>query len=175
MKKLVAGSLALLACSTLPACSDDAGTDNPAGVIEITASGEQLALQGFGFPPVGDAPYFVDGWSVRLEHFYVTFDHVLVSEGPDTSASDQLQKGKDVASATGPWAVDLAKGGPLAAKSEGAQAIKLTEIATQNLTGGAPFSADTKYALGFDVVRASAEAQRVNLGGDDAANYAEMT
>lgn len=162
-------------CSVLAACSSDSDTDNPAGTIEVTASGEQLALSGFSFPPTGDSPYFVDGWEVKLEHLYVTFDNVVVSEGPDTSESDQLQKGKDVAKATGPWAVDLAKGGPLAAKSEGAQAVKIVDIPKMNLDGDKSFSADTKYAFGYDMVKASAAAQKVNLGAEDDASYADMT
>ena len=158
----------------LSACSNDGTTSHPAGIIEVTASGEQLALEGFGFPPRGEAPYFVDGWQVKLAHLYVTFDHVLVSEGPDTSPSDQQQKGEDVARVTGPWAVDLAKGGAAQAKSEGAQAVKITEITSQNLKGDAPFSADTKYAFGFDIVKAVDAAQRINLDDGDAANYTEM-
>ncbi len=158
----------------LCACSGDTTSSRPAGVIEVTASGEQLALAGFGFPPRDDAPYFSDGWQVKLSHLYVTFDHVRVSEGPDTSASDQLQKGEDVAIVAGPWAVDLAKGGGVAAKSEGAQAVKLTEITGQNLKNDAPFSADSKYAFGFDIVKAEGAAQRINLDDGDDANYTEM-
>lgn len=172
MEKVAALAVSTLAC--LVACSGDAATKDPAGLIEVTASGEQLALEGFGFPPSGDEPYFVDGWEVKLSHLYVTFDNVVVSEGPDTSASDQLQKGPDVAKATGPWAVDLAKGGAAPAKSEGAQAVKITEIASQNLNGDAAFVADTKYAFGYDVVKAAASAQRVNLDAADDANYTEM-
>ena len=165
----------LLASTVLGACSSDSDTDNPAGLIEVTASGEQLALQGFAFPPSGDSPYFVDGWEVKLEHLYVTFDNVVVSEGPDTSPTDQLQKGKDVARVTGPWAVDLAKGGPLDAKSQGAQAIKITEIPGKNLDGNKAFSADTTYAFGYDIVKASANAQKLNLSGEDEVAYGEMT
>lgn len=163
-----------VSATSLAACSGDAATDNRAGTIEVTASGEQLALQGFAFPPSGDSPYFVDGWEVKLDHLYVTFDNVVVSEGPDTSPSDQLQRGKDVAKATGPWAVDLAKGGSFAAKSEGAQAVKLTDITGQNLNGDQPFSADTTYAFGFDIVKAVHTAQKIAFTGDDAAAYEEM-
>lgn len=170
----IAAAASLLACGGLVACSGDGATDNPAGTIEVTVSGDRLALSGFSFPPSGNAPYFIDGWEVRLDHMYVTVDNLLVSEGPDTSESDQLQKGRDVARANGPWAVDLAKGGPLAAKSEGAQAVKLVDIPNMNLDGNKAFSADTKYAFGYDLVKASAAAQRVNLGAEDDANYTEM-
>ncbi len=172
MRNIAALAVFSLAC--LVACSGESATDNPAGTIEVTASGEQLALEGFAFPPSGGEPYFIDGWDVQLTHLYVTLDNVVVSEGPDTSASDQQQKGADVARVTGPWAVDLAKGGAAPAKSEGAQAVKITEITGQNLNGDAAFVADTKYAFGYAIVKAAATARRVNLDANDDANYTEM-
>lgn len=157
-------ALSLVACSS--------SSENAAGVIQVTASGETLALSGFSFPPSDDGPYFVDGWELKIDHLYVTFDNVVISDSPDAAPGDQLKKGNDVAHAKGPWAVDLAKGGPLAGKGSGSQAIAITEISKQD--DGDSFVADQKYAFGFDIVAANANAQRINLDGGDDTAYAEM-
>ena len=69
-----------------------------------------------------------------------------------------------VAQADGPWAVDLAKPGPLDAKEQNGKALALTRIAAQNQKAGTPaFDTSSKYALGFALVTAAEGAIAVNL------------
>ena len=161
----------LCALCTLVACACGGG----GGKIQITASGEVLALGGYGFPPASaDAPAFADGWEVRFDKLLATIDQVTLSQGPDTSPTDESKTGKAVARVTGPWAVDLHQGGPLAGKGgSDEQAIAVTTIENQNLAGGAAFDASTRYAFGFDLVAATATATRLNVDATDP-DYAEM-
>jgi len=162
-------ALALLAAA---ACSD--ATTARGGRIEITASGETLGLQGLTYPPSSsEEPFFVDGWTVRFSKLLVTFDDVVVARGPDTDPADVSRVGAVVARAKGPWAVDLQKGGPLTGRGGEGQAVALTTLDRQTENGGAPFAADEKYAVGFDVVAASDAAKRVNVDAADP-DYAEM-
>jgi hypothetical protein len=146
-----------------------------AGGIVVTASGEALGQQGFPFPPATSRDtYFVDGWTVTFDELLVTFDDIVVNEGPDTSPTDQSQVGKRVASLHGPFAVDLHKPGPLAGKEDGTTAFTLGRIPDQNENGGDSFHADTKYALGFAFVPASPGATRLNFDATNEADYADM-
>jgi hypothetical protein len=61
-------------------------------------------------------PYFLDGWQLSFEHVLVTVAQVTLSENPDFNPNDPSQTGAAVAQVAGPWAVDLAKGGPLDSK-----------------------------------------------------------
>ena len=58
--------------------------------MQVTASGEALALGGYPFPPAasGDAA-FVDGWEVSFSRFITVFDKVTLSKNPDTNPGDQ--------------------------------------------------------------------------------------
>lgn len=166
--------LALLgACTSSTASSTPTG--GKGGSIVVTASAEAFGQNGFSHPTaVGDEPFFIDGWAIQFEEILVTFDHVTVSEGPDTSAGDQSQIGALVAKADGPWAVDLKKGGPLKGKGGDDTSIELTTIENQNQNGGAGFDEDTKYAFGYQTVKASSTATKVNFDGSNEADYAEM-
>jgi hypothetical protein len=138
--------------------------------VQITASGEVLALRGYDFPPASpDDPAFADGWEMRFDKMIVVFGDVTLSENPDTMPSDQSKTGKLVAASSGPWAVDLHRGGPLAGKAgSGEQALAIDTIVDQNMNGGEPFDATQTYAFGFRSLGASPQAQVLNFDANDA-------
>jgi hypothetical protein len=160
----------LLLSFAIAACS--AGTG---GTVQFSASGEVLALGGYAFPPAtpNDAA-FVDGWEIHFDKLLVTVDHVTLSNGPDSSPTDQSRTGAVVARVDGPWAIDLHKGGSLVGKG-GAdeQALPITTVDGQNQNGGRPFDDSTRYAFGFDLAAATATATRLNIDAADP-DYAEM-
>jgi hypothetical protein len=160
----------LLACGVLCcACGGASGT------IQLTASGEALALGGYAFPPASaDATAFVDGWEVRFSKLLVTVDHITLSENPDAVPTDQSQTGRLVAQLDGPWAVDLHRGGPLTGKGgSDEQAIELGTLDRQNAAGGGTLDAGVRYAFGFSTVPAIDSAKRVALDAADP-DYADM-
>jgi len=64
--------------------------DPGAGGVLFAASGEELALTGYGFPPAtADSAAFVDGWNVKFTRLLVTVDNVTLSEGPNAKPGDQ--------------------------------------------------------------------------------------
>jgi hypothetical protein len=142
-------------------------------------SGEVLALTGYGFPPASpDDAAFVDGWDVHFDHLIVTVGKITLSSNPDTMMGDQSQTGGVVAEVDGPWAVDLGRSDAsnLPGKGGGGEeAVPIAKLTSQNKNGGAPFATDgTRYAFGFDVVPASAAAQKVNLDAVASADYDEL-
>lgn len=166
---LVLSLLGLAACGA-------SSTNENGGTMRITASGEILALNGYAYPPAQpDAPTFVDGWEVRFDTLLVTLDKFVVAENPDKSPNDQSLTDAPVATTSGPWAVDLHKGGPLLGKGGGGeQALPLTTIAGQTLRGGKPFDDTQRYAVGFDIVPASASATKLNFDAQNEADYQQM-
>jgi hypothetical protein len=169
------------------ACSSGSGgsggflapVDPGPGGILITASGGLFALSGYPFPPAASAdPSLVDGWQVDFTRLLVTFDKVALAEDPDVSPGDQGQTGRWVAEVDGPWAVDLAHRDPNDLEGEGPAgevAVPITALNNQNKNGNKPFATDgTRYALGFDVVTASAGALAVNLDAAAKADYQQM-
>lgn len=142
----------------------------------VTVTGESAAVEGTAFPPAGAGdPYFVDGWELSYEHVIVVVDKVSLAENPDLNPADQSQTGSVVAEATGPWAVDLAKGGPLTSKEMNGKSVALTRVLNQNKKAGTPaFSPTAKYAFGFDLIGATYEAQNVNLDAAGVAAYDTM-
>lgn len=170
---------ALSPCVLLGACTSSTAQSTPnggkGGSIVVTASAEALGQSGFSHPKtIGDEPFFIDGWAVEFEEILVTFDHITVSEGPDTSAGDQSMIGALVARADGPWAVDLKKGGPLKGKGGDDTSIAITTIENQNQNGNASFDEETKYAFGYQTVKASGSATKLNFDSTNEADYAEM-
>jgi hypothetical protein len=161
-------AVALFGCnenSPLPG-SGDMGGSCP---LQLTVSGEVLALGGYAFPPakMGD-PAFADGWEVRFSKLLAVIDQVTLSEAPDTSPTDQSQTGKVVAEIDGPWAIDLHKGGPLPGKGgSGEQAHPIAAICDQNRNGGAAFDPAAHYAFGFSSVAATPSATLVNIDAAD--------
>jgi hypothetical protein len=179
MKRTDLGIGGWIACAALlggSGCGGDSGDKPAGGSIVFTASGEVLALGGYDFPAAAGAEVvFVDGWEVKFTELLVTVDKITLSEDPDTDPGDESKTGAKVAELTGPWAIDLHKGGPLPGKG-GAdeQAVEIGKIDNQNKNGDKPFAADARYAFGFDVVRASESAKLVNLDDQGKADYELM-
>jgi hypothetical protein len=195
MKK-TALALALGTVTSLVACGDrghEDGTPN----LTVTISGEGAALTGFAFPAVSKNDLaFVDGWDVKFERILVTVDDITLSDSPDMSPTDQSRNGAVVATAKGPWAVDMTKPGaisdikpktrtrPLAEDlsgdeghdhgSEGKDQHAQPLARFDALAGNKSFDPATRYAFGFDIVTASNAAKHTNLDAEAEADYAEM-
>lgn len=138
------------------------------GKFLVTVSGEDFALNGFPFQAgkskSGD-PAFVDGWAVTFSHVIPTYGEVTLHEGPDTDAADKSKMGKEVSRLSGPFAVDLAKGGPLPGKGGPEEQA----VALGVLDGS--FDTSTRYALSYTTVKAQAAAKNVNLDAEGLALY----
>jgi len=158
-------------------CSPDLGSKHGAGRgrVQVAISGEDIAVEGIAFPE-GSEVTIVDGWELELSHVLVTIGEVTLSENPDLVPTDQSRTGSIVATAAGPWAVDLHAPGTIPAAGGEGLATPLTLIENQTERGGAPFANDERYAFGYDIVAASAAAELVNFGDDAEAQaaYAEM-
>jgi hypothetical protein len=165
-----------LGASWVSACSPDLGSKRGGGGhVQIAISGEDIAHDGIAFP-TGSEVTLVDGWALELSHVLVTVGAVSLSENPDLVPSDQSRTGSVVASAAGPWAVDLHVEGTIPAAGAEGLATPLTVLESQTERSGQAFAHDQRYAFGYDIVPASADAQLVNFA-DDAetqAAYAEM-
>jgi hypothetical protein len=142
----------------------------------FTVTGEGAATGGNAFPPAaaGD-PFFLDGWEIKYDRALVTFDKLTVSLNPDKSPTDQSQTGALVGELDGPWAVDLAKGGPMDSKEMNGTSVAIARLANQNKASGTPaFDSTSKYAFGFDLVAATLNSQNVNLDVDAQTAYQKM-
>ena len=166
-----------LASMSALACSPDLGSKHGAsgGRVQVAISGEDIATDGIAFPE-GSEVTIVDGWAIELSHVLVTIGGVTLSENPDLVPSDQSRTGGVVARAAGPWAIDLHTAGTIPAAGGEGLATPLTLIANQTERGSAAFDDDERYAFGYDIVPASADAEIVNFGDDPEAQaaYAEM-
>jgi len=148
--------------------------DPGANGIWFTASGEVLALGGYAFPPTGDVA-FVDGWDIHFSELLVTVDNIRLAQNPDLNPGDESQTGAEVAKVSGPWAIDLHKGGPLQGKGgSDEQAVPIAALTGQNENSCAPFDLTQKYAFSFDVVPATDSALNVNLDAQSLDDYDEM-
>lgn len=193
MKK-IALTFALVAIGSVVACGSHDHED-VAPNLTVTISGEGGALTGFAFPPASSNDLrFVDGWDVTFERILVTVDDIVLRDSPDKNPTDQSQAGDVVATAKGPWAVDMTKPGAVTDIKPRAQAQLLSNDhghshshgAAKNpdaqllarfdaLDGDKSFDPVQRYAFGFDVVTASATAEITNLDAAARADYAEMT
>jgi hypothetical protein len=145
--------------------------------ITFSASGEVLALGGYRFPPASpDDVAFVDGWDITYDRVLTTFDKVTLSDNPDKSPTDQSQTGGVVAEVDGPFAVDLHKGGSLPGKGGGdEQSVPVAAINGLNKQAGNPALDPTvRYAFGFDIIGATANAKNINLDAAALTDYQEM-
>lgn len=108
MKRLfasVATAALVIACG-----ADD--HEHESGTLRVTIAGDGEALTGFAFPPPTESePAFVDGWAVKFERVLVTVDNIVLADSPDTSPTDQSLTGGLLATAKGPWVVDMARPG----------------------------------------------------------------
>lgn len=189
-------ALALLAAASIAACTShdhEEGSPN----LTVTISGEGSALTGFAFPPASSNDVaFVDGWDVRFDRILVTVDDIVLSDNPDMSPTDQAQTGVVVAKAKGPWAVDMTKPGAVTDIKPRTQARSLSDDHAGHdhahaeatgkdpnaqplarfdaLDGNRSFDPARRYAFGFDMITASANAKHTNLDAIAEADYAEM-
>ena len=190
---VVVTAAALAACGGGGGGSTDGGTNagdggllvpfTPPSVTAVnnsvlfTITGEGFATEGLGFPApaTGDEPYMLDGWELKFDHVVVGVDQLTLSENPDLNPNDPSQTGAAVARVEGPWAVDLAKEGPVASKEMNGKAFRLARVTTQNLKAGTPaLSATTKYAVGYELSAAKAGAFNVNLDAEAQAAWQAM-
>lgn len=168
--------------------------DDVAPNLTVTISGEGAALTGFAFPPASTNDLaFVDGWDVKFDRILVTVDDIALADNPDLSPTDQAQTGAVVATAKGPWAVDMSKPGAVTDIRPMAQTFPLSGDDGHDhgaggrnpsaqplarfdaLDGNKSFNPASRYAFGFDIVTASAAAKHTNLDAAAEADYAEMT
>lgn len=165
-------AMAVGACSS----SEDETSPSNGGSVIVTASGEDLALSGYPFPPqAGVQAFFADGWEIRFSKVLVVISDVHLSTNPDSSPTDQSKVGTEVAHLEGPFAVNLAAAGDVVGKGGGGErAWTLGRIENQNLNGGEAFDPSERYAFGYSLVDASDAV--TELRGIDAndADWAEM-
>lgn len=142
----------LMALAALSACGPAKG-----GGFDVIVTGEDAATLGFPFPAAsGGAPYFQDGWALSFSKVIVFVGDIAVSENPDRSLGDQSLTGPVVAHVDGPFVVDLAQPGPLDSKEQNGTAWPVTTIASLAL------DPTQKYAFGYSVKQASADAAKLN-------------
>ena len=188
----------LLAGAATYACSDDSGnTPNPASTgdggtdapvvteggpgpgkkngFQVTVSGEDLANLGYDWATDakanGDPPAFVDGWALEFEHIIVTVDKIRLNADPDKDPANPATQGAVVASADGPWAVDVVVGGDVVGKSGSPDEKTVTITNIDSQTDGTAFDPTVRYAFNYDIVAASAAAKQVNLDAAGKALY----
>lgn len=193
---LAAGTLASIV--SIAACSTQDHEDGSPD-LTVTISGEGAALTGFAFPPASSNDLaFVDGWDVKFERILVTVDDIALNDNPDVSSSDQSLVGATVATAKGPWAVDMTKPGAITDIKPRTQVSPLSDhdhdhdhggnshdvdgkdpfaqslTRFESLDGNRSFDPARRYAFGFGIVAASASAQHTNLDAAAEADYREM-
>ena len=178
-----------LACVTVAlafaACAEEESASRPN--LTVTIAGEGAAVTGFDFPSNDStAPAFVDGWEVRFERILVTVADVALTDNPDVSPTDQSLTGARVASAKGPWAVDMTKPGTSSelklTNYPSAEDLALGRSATaQPLVrlqsfddGSQTFDPAVRYGFNFEFVAATPAAKKTNLDDAATADYAEM-
>jgi hypothetical protein len=147
------------------------------GGFWVTVSGEDLAGLGYDWTSSslsdGDPPAFVDGWAVKFEHVIVTVANIHVNEDPDKDEGNPQDVGALVASADGPWAVDVTIGGDVVGKSESPDEKTIPIAAFAEQDDGTPFDPESSYAFSYETVAASADAKLTNLDAEGLELYAE--
>ncbi|MGO8998040.1 MAG: hypothetical protein ACLQVI_32360, partial [Polyangiaceae bacterium] len=160
-------------------------TDPGAGGFLMSISGEVNALTSYPYPPFDvSQTWMVDGWNWKIDKYIVVLQKVTLSSDPgkggvNTNGSpiNQQLTGSPVAEVTGPWVIDLHKGGPLDGKGGGGEeALPFAVMTNQNLNGGASFDPSTTYAFSFSTIGAPGDgtAINVNLDQTEEADYQYM-
>ena len=163
-------NISLVALASMAAClmgcsEDFSSSDSNTGNIQVTVSGEELAVDGFSFP-TGSEVVLSDGWEMEFSHILVAIDHITLSKNPDKMPSDQSQTGPVVAEQDGPWVVDVHRPGSVPNVGGEGKAVPLVSFDNQNQNGNAPFATDERYAFGYDLVALTEDAIKVNLEDD---------
>jgi len=163
------------ACSNPDQCPGDPGPN----AVYVTISGEQNALTAYPFPPDNfqNDTYMFDGWIIQMKEYLVSVGNVRLWSNPNADPSNQgdLANMKQVAHLTGPFVVDLHKGGQIIGQGGAPEeATPLGVILNQNDNGGAAFDPTTSYGFGFSTVQASYAAYNVNLDEGEDADFAYM-
>ena len=158
------------------------------GAVYVTISGEANAIMGYPFPPnsYNAETYMVDGWEFQIEAFIVVIDKIVLWSDPNLSATNQSAHGPQVAHLSGPFVVDLHKGGTIVGQGGyPEEATALGVIWNQNDSCGASFDPTLTYGFGFSTIPAGPlpgytgevagyDAYNVNLDESEAADYAYM-
>ena len=163
--------------------------DPGAGAFYVTISGESNAINGYPFPPdnfTADT-YMFDGWQFEIDAYIVIVDKITLWSNPNQSATNQALHGPAVAELTGPFVVDLHKGGAIVGQGGyPEQATPIGVVKDQNLNGGAAFDPTATYGFGFSTIPAGMpyagytgevagyDAYNVNLDPSEADDYAYM-
>jgi hypothetical protein len=152
--------------------------DPGSGAFYVTISGESNALTGYPFPPDNftNDTYMPDGWQFEILEYIVSVDKVTLWQNPDESATNQEEHGNAVAQLSGPFVVDLHKGGKIVGQGGYPElSTPIGVITSQNLNGNAAFPTDgTRFGFGFSTVPATYDAYNVNLDPSEAADFAMM-
>ncbi|MFI5300726.1 MAG: hypothetical protein ACHREM_21805, partial [Polyangiales bacterium] len=147
---------------------------DPGKGLWLTASGESLAVTGYGFPPASaNDTFMIDGWIFVIDRVLVTVDAVTLWENPDTKPADQSAHGAQVAHVNGPWAIDLHKGGPLTGEG-GAPEESQPFASIKTKDDGSDFDTTVRYGFGFSTVAATSSALNVNLDAAGLVDYQAM-
>jgi hypothetical protein len=140
--------------------------------VQVTFSGETLAVNGLPFQPVnaGD-PSFVDGWDMHFDEVLVVLGNFRLSPGATQFGGTSLsaQVNPSVATKKGPYVVDMHKPVGFVGKDgvEPAQAIFKWD-AQDN---GQKLDTGTLYAFSYDTLKATYPVANVNLTPDQQADY----
>ena len=123
--------------------------------LQVNITGGAAATRGFDFPGAGVAAHFVDGWELHFTRVLATVEGAVVRGAGD---------GEEVARDEGPWAVNLAKPGPLDARSGDGRSWGLTSLSLPPGT----------YLLSAPLAPAAEYFANVNLSDDDLTAYVAM-
>jgi hypothetical protein len=163
--------------------------DPGAGAFYVTISGESNAIDGYPFPPFDYSTdtYMYDGWQFEIEAYIVIVDKITLWSDPSLSPTNQSLHGPAVAELTGPFVIDLHKGGAIIGQGGSPeQATPIGVLTNQNLNGGAAFDPTLTYGFGFSTIPAGMpypgytgevagyDAYNVNLTPDEDDDYAYM-
>jgi hypothetical protein len=163
------------ACSSPDQCPGDPGPN----AVYVTISGEENAITAYPFPPDNfqNDTYMFDGWTLQIKEYVVVVANVRLWSNPnaDTTNQGDLSHMTQVAHLSGPFVVDLHKGGQIIGQGGAPEeATPIGVILNQNDNGNAAFDPTTSYGFGFSTVPATYDAYNVNLDQGEAADFAYM-
>jgi hypothetical protein len=163
------------ACSNPDQCPGDPGPN----AVYVTISGEENALTAYPFPPDNfqNDTYMFDGWIIQIKEYIVSVANVRLWSNPNSDPTNQgdLSHMTQVAHLSGPFVVDLHKGGQIIGQGGAPEeATPIGVILNQNDNDNAAFDPTTTYGFGFSTAQASLNAYNVNLDEGEMADLAYM-